>query len=73
MKKKVFRAIVEMGFIIFLFYANLLMGEFERTGAGQHHSALWALEDIFTARNSLIALLSSFLGYIVFEWLRKKA
>jgi hypothetical protein len=73
MKKKVFRAAIEMSFIIFLFYANLLMGEFERSGAGQHHSASWALEDIFTAGNFAIALVSSFLGYIIFEFLRKKA
>ena len=26
---------IEVGFIIFLFYSNLLMGEFERSGMGQ--------------------------------------
>jgi hypothetical protein len=31
MKKSVWRAVIEMGFIIFLFYSNLLMGEFERS------------------------------------------
>ena len=30
MRKNVWRAVIEVGFIIFLFYANLLMGEFER-------------------------------------------
>jgi hypothetical protein len=73
MRKKVFRAFIEMGFIIFLFYANLLMGEYERSGSGQRHSAVWALEDIFTTGNFVIALISSFLGYIIFEFLRKKA
>ena len=35
MKKNVWRALIEVGFIIFLFYSNLLMGEFERWGMGQ--------------------------------------
>jgi hypothetical protein len=28
MKKNIWRAAIEVGFIIFLFYSNLLMGEF---------------------------------------------
>ena len=35
MKRNVFRAVIEVGFIIFLFYSNLLMGEYERSGMGQ--------------------------------------
>jgi hypothetical protein len=35
MKKNVWRAVIEVGFIVFLFYSNLLMGEFERSGMGQ--------------------------------------
>ena len=34
MKKNAWRAVIEVGFIIFLFYSNLLMGEFERSGIG---------------------------------------
>jgi len=34
MSKNVWRAVIEVGFIIFLFYSNLLMGEFERSGMG---------------------------------------
>ena len=34
MKKHVLRALIEVGFIIFLFYSNLLMGEFERSEMG---------------------------------------
>ena len=30
MKKNAWRAVIEVGFIVFLFYSNLLMGEFER-------------------------------------------
>jgi len=35
MKENVWRAVIEVVFIIFLFYSNLLMGEFERSGMGQ--------------------------------------
>jgi hypothetical protein len=34
MKNNVWRAVIEVGFIIFLFHSNLLMGEFERSGIG---------------------------------------
>jgi hypothetical protein len=65
------RAIVEIGFIVFLFYSNLLMGEF--THANGHGKTLaFALHDIFTTTNFVIAVISGLIGYIVFEFLRKK-
>ncbi|HLY71294.1 MAG TPA: hypothetical protein VKR53_16285 [Puia sp.] len=70
MKSKLLRATIEMGFIIFLFYSNLFMGEFERST--EKRSFLLAFEDIFTLTNFSIALLCSFIGYVVFEFLRKK-
>ena len=65
------RAVVETGFIIFLFYSNLLMGEFTRAN-GQGKSLSAALEDIFTPENFSIAVVSALIGYLVFEYLRKK-
>jgi hypothetical protein len=59
-------------FIIFLFYSNLLMGEFERSGMGQKRGIAWALGDIFTAANFEIALIAALIGYSLFECLRKK-
>jgi len=47
--KKALRAAIETGFIIFLFYSNLLMGELERSATGRGKGLVWALEDIFTA------------------------
>ena len=44
MKKNGWRAVIEVGFIIFLFYSNLLMGEFERSGMGQKRGIAWASE-----------------------------
>jgi hypothetical protein len=67
----IWRAGVEIGFIIFLFYSNLLMGEFTRAG-GHGKSLLFGLEDIFSATNFEIAVLSGLIGYIVFEYLRNR-
>ncbi len=72
MKKNILRAVVEVGFIVFLFYANLLMGEFERSGFARRNGVLWALEDIFTLTNFAIALAAGLVGYVLFEFLRKK-
>jgi hypothetical protein len=70
--KKIWRAVVETTFIIFLFYANLLMGEFERSGAGYSKGLAWAIGDIFTLVNFMMALVAALIGYILFEFLREK-
>jgi hypothetical protein len=67
----VWRAIVEVGFIIFLFYSNLLMGEFTRAN-GRGKTLVFAVRDIFTAANFMIAAVSGLIGYVVFEYLRKR-
>ncbi|MFZ1011482.1 MAG: hypothetical protein WAN65_31890 [Candidatus Sulfotelmatobacter sp.] len=72
MKKNVWRAVIEIGFILFLFYANLLMGEFERSGMGQRRGISWAITDVFTATNFEIAITAALIGYILFEFLRKR-
>ena len=72
MKKNVWRAVIEGGFIVFLFYSNLLMGEFERSGMGQKRGLAWAIGDVFTAANFGIAMMAGFIGYVLFEFLRKK-
>ncbi len=65
------RAVVETGFIIFLFYSNLLMGEFTHSN-GQGKSLFFAVKDIFTAANFVIALITALIGYLVVEYLRRK-
>lgn len=72
MRKRVVRAVVEVGFIVFLFYANLLMGEYERSGDARTRGILWALDDIFTQRSVEIALFAGVAGYLVVEYLRGK-
>jgi hypothetical protein len=69
--KPLWRALVEIAFIVFLFYSNLLMGEF--TGVnGQNKTFAFALRDIITPTNFLIAVVSAIIGYGIFEFLRKK-
>jgi hypothetical protein len=72
MKKDIWRAVVEVGFIIFLFYSNLLMGEFEYSGEAHGRSIAWAINDIFTETNCLIAVMAACIGYLFVEFLRKK-
>jgi hypothetical protein len=72
MKKSAWRAVIEIAFIIFLFYSNLLMGEFERSGLGQKRGLAWAIIDIFTFANSAVALFAAIIGYLLFEFLRER-
>jgi len=72
MKKHLWRAVIEIGFIVFLFYSNLLMGEFERTGLGQKRGFSWAIEDVFTVANFEIAMIAALIGYVLVEFLRRK-
>lgn len=69
--RPVWRAVIEAGFIIFLFYSNLLMGEFT-VANGRGKTLASALVDIFTPMNFGIALVSALIGWFVFESLRKK-
>ena len=63
---------MEMAFVIFLFYSNLLMGEYERSGAGQKGGLLWAVRDVLTFVNFEIAVLAALISYVLFEYLRKR-
>jgi hypothetical protein len=71
-KNAIWRAIIEIAFIIFLFYSNLLMGEFARSGRGSEMGFVWAVHDMLTVANFSIALVSALIGYVVFEFLRGK-
>jgi len=64
--------VIEVGSILFLFYSNLLMGEFERSGKGQESGLVRAIVDIFTPANFVIAITAALIGYVVFESLRSK-
>ena len=72
MSKNIWRGVTEVGFIIFLFYSNLLMGEFTRSGMERGRGFVWAVEDVFTSANLAIAVIAALIGYFVVEFLRKK-
>jgi hypothetical protein len=72
MSKNIWRGVTEVGFIIFLFYSNLLMGEFTRSGMERGSGFVWAVEDVFTTANFAIAVIAALIGYVVVEFLRKK-
>ncbi len=67
----ILRAVIEVAFIVFLFYSNLLMGEFTHAN-GVDKTLAFALYDIFTGTNFVIAIISAFIGYVFFEYLRKR-
>ena len=67
----IWRGLLEIVFIVFLFYSNLLMGEFTQV-YGRGKSLTFALNDIFTATNFLIAIIAACIGYVVFEHLRRR-
>ena len=67
---RIMRAGIEVAFIVFLFYSNLLMGEFTWTN-GHGKTLAFALIDIFTVTNFSIAMISAMVGHAVFHSLRK--
>lgn len=69
---QILRALIEIGFIIFLFYANLLMGEFTRINSVPGKTLSVAINDVFTTTNFIIGNIAAIIGYFVFEFLRKK-
>ena len=72
MNRTIWRGVTEVSFIIFLFYSNLLMGEFTRSGMERGRGFVWAVEDVFTGANLAIAVIAAIIGYGVVEFLRKK-
>jgi hypothetical protein len=72
MNKSGWRMLIEVSFILFLFYTNLLMGEFEGSGMGQKKGLVWALSDILTRSNFEIAIIGAGIGYLLVEFLRTR-
>ena len=68
----VWRVVMVVAFIIFLLYSTLLIREFEHSENAQDKGLLRAIQDIFTLTNFTIAVVSSVIGYLVFEFLRNK-
>ncbi len=72
MAKKILRAVTEIGFIIFLFYSNLMMGEFTHSGIARGATFASAAGDVFTGINFCIALVAAAIGFAVVEFVRMR-
>jgi len=73
LSRRLLRALAEITFIIFLFYTNLLMGEFTRFRRAEHAaSVIAALYDLFTPANALVGLIGAVIGYFCIEGIRKR-
>ena len=67
----IWSALIEVAFIVFLFYSNLLMAEC--TASHAHGKTLaFACRDIFTLTNFSIALISALIGHGVFHYFGKR-
>jgi hypothetical protein len=66
------RALLEMAFIIFLFYSNLLMGQYNLGHRFSDRTMLEALKNIFTFDNFVIAAAAAFVGHVAFDYIRKR-
>lgn len=71
-RRVVYRAILEMGFIIFLFYSNLLMGQYNLGHNFSQRPILDALKNIFTIDNFGLAVIAAFIGHVAFDRMRKR-
>ncbi len=63
-------ALLEIAFIVFLFYANLLMGEFTVSN-GHGKSLTMALRDLLSAKSLITALVSAVIGFAGIQYLRR--
>jgi hypothetical protein len=68
--RRLLRAVLEIICILFLFYSNLLMGEFIRSRHVRSFS--FALRDVITPANFLIGVCAGLIGYLAFEYLRSR-
>jgi hypothetical protein len=66
------RAIIEMTFILFLFYANLLMGQYNLGHSFANRSIVEACRNIFTIENAIIGVVAAFVGHVAFDHIRKR-
>jgi small-conductance mechanosensitive channel len=66
------RAVIEIAFIIFLFYSNLLMGEFTRE-SGHGKTLRTAITNLMTVPILVIAIVAASIGFAIFQYFRERA
>lgn len=50
----------------------MLMGEFERSGAGLRNGLTWAIKDILTVQNFAIGITAGLVGHVFLDLLRNR-
>ena len=55
-----------------MFYSNLLMGEYNGTGLGKINGLWWAIKDVCTISNFIIAVVLATIGHLFFDYLKKR-
>ena len=65
----IWRAMVVIGFLMFLLFSILLMREFT-VANGQGRNLVFAIQDISTVTNFVIGSIAALLGFLVLEYLR---
>ena len=68
----IWRTVVEVIFIVFLFYSNLLMGQYTGSGLAHGNGLWWAIQNIFSIPNFIIALITALIGDLFVTFLRKR-
>jgi len=61
-----------MGFIIFLFYANLIMGQYTHEHLRQKITLVGAISNVFSLENFSIAVICAFIGHTFFDRIRRR-
>ena len=63
---------IEIAFIIFLFYSNLLMGQYTANASPQNMNLWMAIQNVVTLNNFIIGFVTALIGHLVFEFLRRR-
>lgn len=68
----VYRALLEMSFIVFLFYSNLLMGQYNAGHSFSDRPLLVACKNIITFDNFIVGVIAAFFGHVAFDNIRNR-
>jgi hypothetical protein len=71
-RRAVYKALIEIGFIIFLFYSNLLMGQYNLGHNFAQRPILEAIKNICTIDNFGLAVIAAFIGHVAFDRIRRR-
>ncbi len=71
-RRAFYSSLIEMSFIIFLFYSNLLMGQYNLGHDFAQRPIFEAMKNVFTIDNFGVAVTAAFIGHVAFDSMRKR-